>query len=42
MISEDSDSGFIFLLGPIYSSGILEEGVLVEVVYVLGNVLFIH
>lgn len=31
----------MFLLGPIYSSGILREGVLVEVVYVLGKVLLV-
>lgn len=41
VISEGSESGFMFLLGPIYSLGILREGVLVEVVYVLGKVLLV-
>lgn len=36
---EGSESGFMFLLGLIYSLGILRGGVLVEVTYLLGKVL---
>lgn len=39
MTSEGSESGFMFLLGPIYSLGILRGGVLVEVAYLLDKVL---
>lgn len=39
MTSGGSESGFMFLLGPIYSLEILRGGVLVEVAYLLGKVL---